>query len=306
MPLKNILFPPLNNGTGKHQLAYVEQTDNIPRIIHQTYYSKKLPQEFQENVNNLINRNPNWEYRFYDDKDIIDFISSNYEPVVLQYFNRINPKYGAARSDLFRYLLLYKVGGVYLDIKSNINQPIDDIILSTDRFLLAHWCNEEGQGREGFGLWKELKEIPEGEFQQWHIISSAGHPFLRAVILSVLNNIDHYRPWIHGVGGKGVVNVTGPIAYTLAILPLLDTYKHRNVGKDKNIGLSYCAINGSHLSISNKPHYRTLDESIVIMEGIINNLLEKAYIMSKRAYKHVCRIIKSMPTTKKTKSKSYS
>lgn len=289
---KSIFFPKLNNGIGNHLLVDVPQGDHIPRIIHQTYFSRNLPEKFQNNVDNLLRQNKNYEYRFYDDDDIIHFISTHYEPFVLDYFNRIDPKYGAARADFFRYLLLYKLGGIYLDIKSSFTRPIDDILLPTDLFLLAHWCNGKGEDREGFGLWKDLARVPEGEFQQWHIIAAAGHPFLKAVILSIMNNIDHYRPWIHGVGGRGVVRLTGPIAYTLAILPLLERYEHRRVRRDSDIGLMYCALQGpSHLSLVIKPHYRSLGDSVVILTGAGNILIYKTYAMVRFFYRKMRAII---------------
>jgi hypothetical protein len=278
----------LNNGIGSHQLADVPKGDHIPRVIHQTYFSKNLPEKFQKNVDELLSINKDFEYRFYDDNEIIKFISANYEPIVSNYFNRIDPKYGAARADLFRYLLIYKVGGIYLDIKSSFTRPIDEIIRPSDQFLIAQWCNGKGEDREGFGMWKELANVPGGEFQQWHVIAVAGHPFLKAVILSIFNNIDHYKPWLHGVGGRGVVKVTGPIAYTLAIFPLLIRYEHRHARRDSEIGLSYCALLGSsHLSLVVKPHYRMLGDSVVIIEDSGSIFIFKIYTIARQIYKKI-------------------
>ena len=82
----------------------------IPKIIHQTYYDKaSLSLELNNNIKHLKKINKDWEYRFYDNKDIINFISLNYEIEVLNKVNLINPKYGVVLADLFRYLLLYKV-----------------------------------------------------------------------------------------------------------------------------------------------------------------------------------------------------
>src|SRR6202034_2805604 len=45
----------------------------------------------------------------------------------------------------------------------------------------------------------------------------AKHPFLGAVIETVLRNIKNYNPLTDGIGKKGVLRVTGPTAYTAAI-----------------------------------------------------------------------------------------
>ena len=93
------------------RLPLVDEGTVIPRVIHQTFMTKSLPAELQENVDNLKRLNPGWTHLLHDDDDIQAFILDNYGPGVLSYYERINPRYGAARADLFRYLLLYKSGG---------------------------------------------------------------------------------------------------------------------------------------------------------------------------------------------------
>lgn len=72
--------------------------------------------------------NPGWEHRLYDDADIEAFIRESYGDEILAYYHRIDRRYGAARADLFRYLLLYRLGGVYLDIKSTTVRPLDEVL----------------------------------------------------------------------------------------------------------------------------------------------------------------------------------
>nr|VFK60710.1 MAG: hypothetical protein BECKTUN1418D_GA0071000_11331 [Candidatus Kentron sp. TUN] len=54
------------------------------------------------------------------------------------------------------------------------------------------------------------------------IVSVQGHPFLRAVILRVLENIETYDPYRQEAGRWGGILLTGPAAYTLSILPIQD------------------------------------------------------------------------------------
>ena len=72
-----------------------------------------------------------------------------------------------------------------------------------------------------------------------------GHPFLKAVIESVLTNIDSYRPWLDGTGKIGVLRVSGPIAYTLAIHPLLGSHSHRKLRTNTELNLSYVTQSNS-------------------------------------------------------------
>ena len=244
----------------------------IPKIIHQIYFNvdQKLPSILEENVQRIMALNPGWEHRLYDEGDIIDFIASTYGRRVLDYYSRINEKYGASRADLFRYLMMYKHGGVYLDVKASLERPLDSVLLTDDVYLLSRWRNAKGEQFEGWGIHKPLREIGGQEFQQWHIIAAPGHPFLRAVIERVLHNIDSYNPAWHQTGKGGVLWLTGPVAYTLAITPLLHQHRHRLIGSHDELGLIYSIFSSTtdeaHKSLF-KYHYSELTDPVVDVSG---------------------------------------
>jgi hypothetical protein len=239
----------------------------IPKILHQTVASKKeLAPVFAENIAELKRLNAGWEYRLYDDQDVHDFIAGNFDPDILVSYRRINPLYGAARADFFRYLALFKVGGVYLDIKSTIRRRLDDVIDRDDAYLLSQWHNGKGEAYEGWGLWPGLGEG--GEYQNWHIVAEPGHPFLEAVIKGVKRNIDNYNPVRDGVAKEGVLRLTGPIAYTMEIREFLKKHSCRYKRVDiEDLGFKYSILETSddknaHIKYF-KNHYSLLDGPIV-------------------------------------------
>ena len=223
----------------------------IPRLIHQTAWKPAaMLQLLRENVAALIRRNPGWTHCLYGDEDIEDFIGEQYGSAMLSQYLLIDSRYGAARADLFRYLLMYKRGGVYLDIKSSAGRPLEDVLQADDCYLLSHWQNGPGAPFQGIGLHRALGHIPGGEYQQWFIVAAPGHPFLKQVILRVLENIDNYPRGLFGVGRKGVVAVTGPIAYTLAIHPLIGMHPSRQI--------DICADAGFQYNVSGRQHEQTI------------------------------------------------
>ena len=237
----------------------------IPKIIHQVYSSdKNLPEEIQHNIITLKKMNSDWEYRLYDDDKMQVYVSDHY-PEILKYYNKINPKYGAAKADFFRYLVMYREGGVYLDIKSSLSKPLSEIIKPDDRYILARW--PDSRGKHSY----EGKFVD--EFQQWHIIAVAGHPFLKAVLENVCLNIKKYNPLLHSKGFWGVLTTTGPIAYTLSILPILDEQKYR-IGTDEDFKLVYSIFSGKKDTVHHhtmfKSHYSQLTESITEQPEFIN------------------------------------
>lgn len=87
----------------------------IPLHIYQTWHTLDLPQHMKVNADLLKEQNPEFQYHLYDDNMCREFIQTNFNEDVLRAFERLKP--GAYKADLWRYCILYKHGGVYLDIK---------------------------------------------------------------------------------------------------------------------------------------------------------------------------------------------
>jgi hypothetical protein len=267
----------------------------IPRTIYQVFRSKNLPTILEANAHKIRALNPDWEYRLYDDKDMVDFVARNYGSKILSYYSRINPNYGASRADLFRYLLIYNSGGLYLDIKSTLEKPLRSVLRHDDVYVLSRWRNGEGELYEGWGIHDDLKSFGGEEFQQWHIAAAPGHPFLAAVITKVLQNIDCYDPHAHAVGRFGVLRLTGPIAYTRAISPLLQMHAHRIVDSETELGFKYSIFPGPYLQAHKslfKRHYAALNEPVSRPSGprtywAVTRALVRQAVM--RAGRLICR-----------------
>jgi mannosyltransferase OCH1-like enzyme len=256
-------------------------SQHIPKLLHQTFPRRTLPPPLSDNCARLRNDNQDWPYFLYDDEDIEDFIATEYGQQVLSSYLRISPAYGAARADLFRYLLMYQKGGAYIDIKSSCSKPLSQLLTLDEGFVLSKWGNTREEFLQGAGLHPELAAFPGGEFQQWHIICVPQHPFLAAVIDRVLANISEYRPWRAGVGRTGVLRVTGPIAYTLAIEPIKNQHKHIELSSHEDIGLQYSSLGSVDHRGFFKRHYTQLDSPIVSTKGTTEVLVD-AYIAVRR------------------------
>jgi inositol phosphorylceramide mannosyltransferase catalytic subunit len=248
------------------KLPEVTFVTGIPRIIHQIFFPGQAaqPQGVRDSIAAIRAANPGWDYRFYDAPAAERFIAESYGAAILAAYLSIDPVYYAARSDLLRYLLCYAQGGVYLDTKSVATLPLDDVLRDDDSFLISQW--------------KELRDLPVGqsnhpetqhiagcEYVNWFLVSAPGHPFLHAVIEAVLSNIAAYNPLSDGVGREGVLRLTGPIAYTLAIHPIRSAHPHRYVKFEADIGFEY-SIYGNPFNhrVQFGPHYSLATQPIII------------------------------------------
>lgn len=265
-------------------IPHIPLGDRIPRLLFQTFSQGELPPALARNVEEMRAANPGWTYRLFDGAERRAFILEHYGRGVLALYDQIGEDYGAARADLFRYLLLYRTGGLYLDVKSRFERPIDDVVDGSEGFILSQWRNGPGEPHQGWGLHPELADVPGGEFQQWHVIAAPGHPFLRAVVERVLRGIQLYTARGVDVGWTGVLRLTGPIAYTQAIAPLLGGYPHRRVADETALGLQYSIFEQSrHKALFGK-HY-TENLTPVVRQPGLRGLRDRLYLEARRCRK---------------------
>ena len=87
----------------------------IPRNIFQAWHSDNLPNSVKSCIENIKNCNPNFNHYLYNDEKCREFIKHNFSEDVLKTYDAIIP--AAIKIDLWRYCVLYKYGGIYLDVK---------------------------------------------------------------------------------------------------------------------------------------------------------------------------------------------
>ena len=154
--------------------------------------------------------NPEYEYQFFNDDDIDKFIKAEFDTDIYEQYKRLN--IGAAKADFFRYAVLFKRGGIYLDIDSIAKSKFRSWISYDDSAVIT-------------------KEKNPGLYVQWALIYDKGHPFLKMVLDAVVENIKNNR-YPHDV-----LNMTGPNVYSKVIDQCLlnkDSTNYRIFGVDYN------------------------------------------------------------------------
>ena len=89
--------------------------NEIPLNIFETWHTKDLPPKMKEVVDKIKEENPQFTYHLHDIEDCRNFIRDNFKNDVLDAYDKLIPL--SYKSDLWRYCVLYKYGGIYLDIK---------------------------------------------------------------------------------------------------------------------------------------------------------------------------------------------
>lgn len=99
----------------------------IPKIIHQTWKTKTIPHEFQEFQQTWIDAHPDWEYRLWTDADLEKFVHDNYNYLYPLYRSY---RWPVQRVDVARYLIMEKIGGLYVDLDFECIRPFDPFMES--------------------------------------------------------------------------------------------------------------------------------------------------------------------------------
>lgn len=217
----------------------------IPPKIYQTFKTERLPLITRWHIYKLKKRNPDFEYHFFKDEDILNFIKSEFDEEVYCQYQKLN--IGAAKADFFRYAILFKFGGIYLDIDSVIREKISSFVsIENDSALIS--------------LGKHKKN-----YVQWALFYESGHPFLEETWKLVIDNIKTNRyPY-------DVHKMTEPTVYTQAINNCLQKahsimFRELSVDYDQKAKFSYLFSKFSLYGIKRKGHWKNVSKFIPVLK----------------------------------------
>ena len=218
------------------------KSDKIPNIIFQTWSSHNVPKNMYHTILNNIKNNPSFDYYLYDDSDCEKFFKDNYNPKVFETYQSIIP--GAYKADFWRYCILYKYGGIYLDIKFKIITDLKKLIEKYNSTVFV----------------KDLyiHESPYNVYQGL-IISE---PYLNIYKLTINNIVKNVEINYYG---QNVLNPTGPklfgdLIHQHNLETLIKFYFHYPIidrdENDKLIGRHVIKDIDNNILFENYPTYR--------------------------------------------------
>jgi hypothetical protein len=177
----------------------------IPRVIVQTYRTRRVVQPIQSAVTRWQESNPEFDYQFFDDETSRAFIEDHYPADVLAAYDALIP--GAFKADLWRYCYLAEKGGVYVDIRMEPVLALRTILsLAADEppaFVSVRDRHHTGGGIGHAFLYNAL------------IAATPGHPFVIAALERTVANVRD-RDY-----GRDSLDISGPGCFGAAINVLL-------------------------------------------------------------------------------------
>lgn len=168
----------------------------IPFIVHQTWKSKSLSEPVRSYCDSWKRLNPSCDYRFYDDADCLALVRTDY-PRLIDLYESL--PLSILRADLFRYLAVYRFGGIYADVDMECLQPFDS-------FLSAGGAVFSIEAQTTSVRQRELQYREPFQIANCIFASEAGHPFIRLIIDRAVQLIS-LQP---SIKPDAVEDVTGP------------------------------------------------------------------------------------------------
>lgn len=179
--------------------------------------------ESKEFRNHCRQLNPDYELITYDDIMSRRFIARDY-PEWLELYDSLEVP--VMRADLWRYLILHRYGGVYMDGDVDCKRPIDQ------------WNNVFGVGEseEGSKNWTKIGAMvgiefrrplrgygttkpPRLQFVQWTMAGQPGHYIYYRTVELINETMAHIRS-----GGEppgDAVYITGPVVFSRAVVDFM-------------------------------------------------------------------------------------
>lgn len=158
----------------------------IPKVIHQIWIGGPLPDVFKKYMKTWQELHPDWEYVLWDDEKVKELF-----PLYNQRFYDESEGMGV-KSDLLKWEIIYRFGGVYADVDFECLRPLD---------LLNHT----------YDFYTALQPFDAFFVQLGAALFAAhpGHPILKHCIETIKDD------WHH----QGAPKKSGPVHFTKAFIP---------------------------------------------------------------------------------------
>ena len=179
-----IIFPIFER---KYYEKYEDNDEKIPKIIIQTWKNHDIPSKYINSIRSIKRYNPNYKFLYFTDKDIDKFIKKEYPqyystykrlPVIIQ------------KIDFFRYIAVYHYGGFYFDLDMTGLYSLDNLlkyecVFPVDMILTSIKCSST-----------RFKKYCDKGYDyilgQYAFGAKPRHPFIKALIDGINDNIDKY------------------------------------------------------------------------------------------------------------------
>lgn len=174
----------------------MEKVTNNP-IVFQTWKTNTFHKKIEKLREKMIKENSEFQFKLYSNEEMNNSVEEYFDKEIIISYFKLN--HYAARADFWRYLILHKYGGVYLDIDSLILKDLTPIF-SKNKSMLTLEPNKTN-------------------FIQWILMFKKDDEVLQHCIELIVENINKNK------FKNNIMELTGPKLFTKAVKEVLELDK---------------------------------------------------------------------------------
>jgi mannosyltransferase OCH1-like enzyme len=244
-----------------------KSTSGIPPQLYTCWHTKNLPLKMSENYNSLVSQNPEIQVNLFDEPECRDFISKYFDSSVLEAYDMLIPS--SYKSDLWRYCVLHKNGGIYMDIKYNCANGFKLINLCDKEHFVMERSNASWEPGS-FGLYTAL------------IVVKPYNETIGKCIKQIVENVktrfygfNALYPTGPGLLGSIYFKTKSPNVSTNDIDMSFSQDQKRIIYNKNSVLEVYPEYRSEQFSYQNNVHYSLLWENSNIYKLLINHTLKR-------------------------------
>ncbi|KAJ9439360.1 hypothetical protein DIPPA_56652 [Diplonema papillatum] len=188
------------------------ETNDIPKTIHQCWKTEQLPSWATSNVETW-KASAGFEHILWTDATMLEFVIDKY-PQFLPLYNASRP---VERADFFRYLVLFDQGGYYSDLDVSLAVPLHEWSARYPGVKFFTGLEVAAGNRPDWDRWWARKF----QMVQWTLASVPGHPVLHRILLLIWQRWKQYGSRLFGNLSANVMESTGPGIWSDAVSGIL-------------------------------------------------------------------------------------
>lgn len=179
------------------------QHSAIPFLIWQTNFTNQVTLPLYANHRHNRRLSPEFAYRYVSTEERLQYFEAHADPELLAAYQKLTD--GAAQADLWRCFVLYREGGIYMDIDATLTRKLAPT-------LSGH---------------KELFITNYGEFTNFFLATYPKNPLFAEFLRAIVENIQNYDHVRH----DSVFATTGPKALSrvLSAHPEIQYVAHQQI-----------------------------------------------------------------------------
>lgn len=236
----------------------------IPPIVHQTWAVNSFGRTHRASLRRFRALNADYGFRLWVETDIDAYMAANWSHhPVYDVFARA--EFGPLKTDVWRYCVLYDLGGVYLDISKAVVVPLRELIRPETEVMISFDKRSIFSAEQGESLTDRVL-VQDRAVSNWLMAVAPRHPLMLKVIDSIAHAYGSYQGIPFKNPKDAILDFTGPRRLTHALHEFLTENPEASIDqRDPDFGgTAIWEVAGAWVRYGTRPAYILASERIIV------------------------------------------